>query len=491
MLMPARMMILASLSLVCAASAAAADPSLGHWLTGNGLIAGQPATNGATFIAGQNIVSSPTAPALIDLALPASGVITLAPGSDVSLSTRPAKDGGHGELVLTINKGAAQVNLLNKGPYQDMLVYSAGMVVRVKGSLLVVQHSKTDKAYAAAVAAKMDVAAADANGNAAGSFTEVADHQGTGNSDGTISPPITLLSRPQVNTTTDIQTQGSTPDPHADPPKAAGSENTAKGYVSVTPSSWNHDAGTGQTLAQLATSDPAAAVKALATISVDTAHPEMAAAAAADLTNTIVSNNPAMGIAVTAALASANPAVAAQAMQGALQGLQNAAANGVSTQGIGGAMVASVMINAQPDSVKNDPNNPTIKLMVAAAVATDPASAAAVVAAAIAACPGQAAGITAAAIAQAQISGGPGAAALVAAIQASADAQVAANNQVAGGNGALAGTSNEAGEGGALSSFDSLVTSFVNSIPPTSQGTSPGTINGNGLGPSGKPITPE
>ena len=492
-----RMIILASLTLACISRADAADPSLGHWLTGNGLIAGQPATDGATFIAGQNIVSSPTAPALIDLAQPASGVITLAPGSDVSLSTRATKD-GKGELVLTVNKGAAQVNLLNKGPYQDMLVYSAGMVVRVKGSLLVVQHTKTDTAYVAAVEAQMAVATCDANGDATGTFTDVVNQQGVGNSNGVISPPVTLLSRPQVNTTTDIETQGTTADPNA--PKAVGSDITSKGYVAVSASSWNHDGGTGTCLASLATSDPAAAVQALASISMDTAHPDLAAAAASDLTQTIVSYDPAQGIAIAAALASANPAVASQAMQGALAGLAGTTGN---TTGITASSLTTVMVASQPDSVRNDPNSTVISGMVAAAIVTQmaiaadpntpPAVAAAAIAAvqgiesaAMAAAPAQAAAIAAAASAQAAISAAAiaaanpaAAAALTTAASAGAtegDAAIAAQNN-AGGSGPGAGVTAYADAPAAAGAFDSLVSAFVGSVPAQSVGTSPNQTN--------------
>jgi len=39
---PFRMMVLASLTLACISHAEAADPSLGHWLSGSGQIAGRP-----------------------------------------------------------------------------------------------------------------------------------------------------------------------------------------------------------------------------------------------------------------------------------------------------------------------------------------------------------------------------------------------------------------------------------------------------------------
>jgi hypothetical protein len=494
-----RMIVLASLTLACISRADAADPSLGHWLTGNGLIAGQPATNGATFIAGQNIVSSPTAPALIDLAMPARGVITLAPGSDVSLSTRATQD-GKGELVLTVNKGAAQVNLLNKGPYQDMLVYSAGMVVRVKGSLLVVAHTKTDTAYAQAIAAKMSVATVTVDSH--GTETDGTETDVTNQFNVTFDPTTPGATPTSFHATQRYQVDGSTPIPSTPTPdqiqaaeKAAAEASlapTAKsyvgGYTPISDPAWTHDQATGVSLATLAQTDPVSAVEALANISMtsstDPTEEAMAQGAASDLTQTICAVDGKDGVAIAAALASANPACAGQAMQGALTGL---AAN--TTNGVSPATLMNVMISAQPQPADAS----TITAMIEAAVQTEadiaaaagpssPAGQAALaaiqsmIAAAIEADPGQSSVISQAASSQANLIGGD--LGTLVANMATAGANDASKNISNGTSGGGGGTVTLYSDSAAAAgSFDNLVSAFVGSLPPISLGTNPSTSN--------------
>ncbi len=136
---------------------AAADAALASWRAGGVSVAGAVAHSGTSVASGQAVTSEDTKPARIELSAPASGVLSLAPGTSLSLSVED-HDGAH-ELVIVLDHGAVQIDLADKARYSDVEIRSGGMAVRIVGTLLVVEHVKGDESYAALVHGSIAVGA--------------------------------------------------------------------------------------------------------------------------------------------------------------------------------------------------------------------------------------------------------------------------------------------------------------------------------------------
>ena len=185
--------VCASVLLITSSAASAAD--VAQWTFGDGQVAGAAAAPGAKIPSGSAITAGANAPALISLGNGAQGMIVLAPGAAISIAQ--AAIDGHNVLELTVTGGAAQVDLTNKGQYEQVLVQSGAMQVAVTGTLFQIEHAKNDSSYVALVRGHIKARNA-ALANATSSWIDVNSHQGVGTSDTGLGAVDSLAVRPQM-----------------------------------------------------------------------------------------------------------------------------------------------------------------------------------------------------------------------------------------------------------------------------------------------------
>jgi len=171
------------------------------------------ATPGSDIALGQRIASGSAQPAKIVFAAPLAGSVTLAPGSVVIMREEVVAEAK--ELVIDLDQGAVQVDVLGRGPYAGVRVRGAVLDVRVTGTLFVVQRVTRDADYVALVQGRLKAGlrteVADVLGK--GQQFEIKSRQGIGASTaGGLEQIAALTNRPQiVSLKTSIKNQGTAP----------------------------------------------------------------------------------------------------------------------------------------------------------------------------------------------------------------------------------------------------------------------------------------
>ncbi len=202
---------------------------IAQWTYGDGQVAGAAAAPGAKIPSGAAITAGANASALVSFANGAQGTIVLAPGAAVTLAQ--AAIDGHNVLEITVSGGAAQVDLTNKGQYEQVLVQSGAMQVAVTGTLFLIEHAKNDSAYCALVRGHIKARNA-ALANATSGWMDLNAHQGVGTSDTGLAPADSLAMRPQM-----VGANGA--------PLGLRDQVSATAAPATAAASWHQDAATG------------------------------------------------------------------------------------------------------------------------------------------------------------------------------------------------------------------------------------------------------
>jgi hypothetical protein len=175
-------------------SVTAAEPQrIAGWTAGEGTVAEQPSTGQAPIGPGMVVAAPAGAPARIDLALPAVGSVTLAPGAAVTL--RPGGAGDR-DLVIEVVSGAAQLDLADKGTWRSVLLRGGPLEARVlKGTALA--EAGKDSGYLVLVRGALSAHALA--GKDAARWVPLKQHQGIGGSADGLGSNDDLATRPQLD----------------------------------------------------------------------------------------------------------------------------------------------------------------------------------------------------------------------------------------------------------------------------------------------------
>lgn len=197
------------------AYAAEGSGPLAAWGQGDGRIAGAAAAPGQPILAGAEIAAHADRPARVALAVAPGSTLTLGPGAALRLSEEHEEGKGR-RLIIALDRGAVQVDLVGKGEYLDVHVRGAALEVTVTGTLFVVDRIRRDADYVALVQGKVKVGLRKEVADALGKKqdVELSPRQGVGGTTGGgLGGTDTLGNRPQVDgkTTGNAQEQGTAP----------------------------------------------------------------------------------------------------------------------------------------------------------------------------------------------------------------------------------------------------------------------------------------
>lgn len=187
------------LVLALAACTHGAEP-IGNWRFGLGTVDGRPARIGTIVLAGQTVVADDAAPLRLVCSEAPGITVILAAGSAGRFAVATAADGGR-ELVLDLDRGAAQVDVRDRTPYAGVRVRGAAVDVRVAGTLFVVERTRRDADFVALIRGRVEVGLRPEVAQAARSATgiELLERQGvaadTAHGLGT---PTAMAARPQI-----------------------------------------------------------------------------------------------------------------------------------------------------------------------------------------------------------------------------------------------------------------------------------------------------
>jgi hypothetical protein len=331
---------------------------IAQWTYGDGQVAGAAAAPGAKIPSGAAITAGANASALVSLANGAQGTIVLAPGAAVTLAQ--AAIDGHNVLEITVSGGAAQVDLTNKGQYEQVLVQSGAMQVAVTGTLFLIEHAKNDSAYCALVRGHIKARNA-ALANATSSWMDLNAHQGVGTSDTGLAPADSLAIRPQM-----VGANGA--------PLGLRDQVAATAAPATAAASWHQDAATGMVVLNALHQNPAIAASIVAADPAGCAEGEASFSGAhpgeADhLVAAVAENYPALLASFVGLIAAADPAHCGERLTAAI------VASPTQAPALTGAAVAG-----NPDQAVD---------LTVAAVVTDTKDAQAITASACAAAPAQ------------------------------------------------------------------------------------------------------
>lgn len=190
--------LLISLLAVCVC---AADP-VGVWRHGDGRIDGAPGAPGDRVLTGQTIVAGDAGP--LRLASESDGItVIFAAGSAGSFAVETAADGRR-LLVMHLQQGAVQFDVVDQRPYAGVRVRGAALDVAVTGTLFVVERVRRDADYVALVRGKVKVGLrpeiAKALGRGEGEELELLERQGvSGDTVSGLGVPVGLDTRPQIH----------------------------------------------------------------------------------------------------------------------------------------------------------------------------------------------------------------------------------------------------------------------------------------------------
>ncbi len=123
---------------------------LAQWQTGTGTIAGKLATTGMTAVVGERLIAGDR-PARVDLVRAPEAQVILAPGTRIRLSEQ------QGACLVWLDAGTVQLEVKSRGPYSQIIVVGAAMLVRVTGTLFVVERSDDGQDFVALIDGRLKV----------------------------------------------------------------------------------------------------------------------------------------------------------------------------------------------------------------------------------------------------------------------------------------------------------------------------------------------
>lgn len=189
---------------------ALAGDALATWMLGNATVAERPVRPGAAIGLGQRIALAPGKPGRLVLNRLEGSSITCAPGTALTMVEERVDAGT--DLVIDLEDGAVQVDVLARGPYAHVRVRGLASDVTVVGTIFLVQRVAKDRDYVAQVEGTVRVR--PRTGDAT---VELTSREGvTVGLDGLDRVDL-LLTRPQLTPERlaqgDLRRQGLTPDP--------------------------------------------------------------------------------------------------------------------------------------------------------------------------------------------------------------------------------------------------------------------------------------
>jgi hypothetical protein len=180
------------------------------WMLGEATVAGSRVRPGSGIAFGQRIVLPQGKPGRMVLNRLDGSSITCAPGTALTLVEEQVGSGT--DLVIDLEDGAVQVDVLARGPYAHVRVRGLVSDVTVVGTIFLVQRVAQDREYVAQVAGTVTV-----RSRAVGTSVELTEHHGVGVSLVGLDPVDLLLSRPQLTPERlakgDLRSQGLAADP--------------------------------------------------------------------------------------------------------------------------------------------------------------------------------------------------------------------------------------------------------------------------------------
>ena len=189
---------------------ALAGEALATWMLGNATVAEHPVRPGAAISLGQRIVLTSGKPGRIVLNHLAGSSITCAPGTVLSLVEERADSGT--DLIIDLEEGAVQVDVLARGPYAHVRVRGLVSDVTVVGTIFLVQRVAKDRDYVAQVEGTVHV-----KPKAGAASVELTGRQGVTVGLVDLDRVDLLLTRPQLTPERlaqgDLRIQGLTPNP--------------------------------------------------------------------------------------------------------------------------------------------------------------------------------------------------------------------------------------------------------------------------------------
>ncbi len=181
------------------AALCAADP-VGTWRFGVGSVDGQPAKVGTVVLTGQEVIASDAAPLRL-ICSEAPGITTVLAAGSKGRFIIEADGAGGRQLILDLERGAAQLDITDKTPYTAVRVRGAALDVRVTGTLFVVERTRQDADYVALVRGKVHVGLRPDVAKALGKAgeLELLERQGvSGDTTTGVGAPTALSARPQI-----------------------------------------------------------------------------------------------------------------------------------------------------------------------------------------------------------------------------------------------------------------------------------------------------
>ncbi|HAT09446.1 MAG TPA: hypothetical protein DCS97_02360 [Planctomycetes bacterium] len=187
-----------------------AGDALATWMLGNATVAERPVRPGAAIGLGQRIVLAPGKPGRLVLNRLEGSSISCAPGTALTMVEEPVDAGT--DLVIDLEAGAVQVDVLARGPYAHVRVRGLVSDVTVVGTIFLVQRVAKDHDYVVQVEGSVRVR--PKTGDAT---VELTGRQGVTVGLVGLDPVDLLLTRPQLVPERlaqgDLRRQGLTPDP--------------------------------------------------------------------------------------------------------------------------------------------------------------------------------------------------------------------------------------------------------------------------------------
>jgi hypothetical protein len=187
----------------------AAD-GLATWMLGSATVAGRPVRPGAPIALGQRIAVAPGKPGRLVFNRLEGSSISCAAGTVLTIVEEPVAGGT--DLVIDLEEGAVQVDVLARAAYAHVRVRGLVSDVSVVGTIFLVQRVANDREYVAQVDGSVRV-----RPKGGGAEVALTGRQGVAVTGADLDPVDLLLTRPQLTpellATGDLRSQGLRPDP--------------------------------------------------------------------------------------------------------------------------------------------------------------------------------------------------------------------------------------------------------------------------------------
>ncbi|MCX8040851.1 MAG: hypothetical protein N3B15_09830 [Planctomycetota bacterium] len=133
----------------CSLTLYAGEP-IAVWTIGEGRIAERAATPDAAIAPEEVVAAGAQAPAFLKAQAAPGVLVALAP-SAAGLFREESDASGQRRLIFEVNEGAAEIEVLDRGPYSAVIVRGAALELEVRGTLFVVERVRRDADYAVLV----------------------------------------------------------------------------------------------------------------------------------------------------------------------------------------------------------------------------------------------------------------------------------------------------------------------------------------------------